>query len=91
MIHYRSDRSNQAIPHEECSTFRLDGCVKHMLGRNVVHLTKAESAAFCRWIGVEVHRPELETIPGPSDDPLDLDAIEDDLAALVVKPARKAK
>lgn len=71
MIHYRSDRSNQPIPAEECSTLRLDGPLRHMLGRRTAHVTKAEAAALARWFGVPIDRPELEHVEGPEAVTLD--------------------
>ena len=65
MIHHKRDRSLAPIPPDEVSTLRLNGPIRSMLGRNRIDLTKAEAASLCRWIGVEVHRPELETVPGP--------------------------
>lgn len=85
MIHYRSDRSNEPIPHDECSTLRLDGPLKHMLGRSVVHLTKAEAKSLSAWIGVVVNRPDLPEVPGP--DYLDGDATSPD--ALRVRAIEK--
>jgi hypothetical protein len=69
VIHFKSDRSNQPIPHGEVSELKCSGCLRQMLGRSTIHLTKSEALALAKWLGFELVRPELETIEGPEVDP----------------------
>lgn len=64
-IRFRSDRSNVEVPDEEVSTLRLAGPIKGMTGRPAVHLTKPEALALAKWLGFEINRVDVETVPGP--------------------------
>jgi hypothetical protein len=69
MMTYKSDRSGEDIPSEQCSTLRLDGPIRQMVGRGEVHLTKAEGLALAKWLRLPVERPGMETIEGPEPTP----------------------
>lgn len=95
MKKYLSDRTMKPVPFDEVTILRIaSGPLGSMIGRKELHFDKPEALAIAKWLGFDLARPELETIPGPDGVTagLDLDATERDLRdALVVKPSRARK
>ena len=63
------DLTGAELAEGEASTLRLSGPIAAMAGRTEIDLGKAPAAALVRWLGIDLHRPELEAVAGPGEGP----------------------
>jgi hypothetical protein len=63
-VHF-CDRTNTKLTPEETTTLKISGPLASMIGRREIHIGKPESIAVARWLGFDLARPDVATVPGP--------------------------